>query len=27
MAPLYQEFGSAYADIIAEIQEIGKAYR
>lgn len=27
MAPLYQEFGSKYADIIAEIQEIGKAYR
>jgi len=27
MAPLYQEFGSKYTDIIAEIQEIGKAYR
>ncbi|MDX9915965.1 MAG: TRAP transporter substrate-binding protein DctP, partial [Sphaerochaeta sp.] len=27
MAPLYQEFGSEWASIIAEIQEIGKAYR
>lgn len=27
MAPLYNEFGSAYTDIIAQIREIGKQYK